>query len=111
MAPVGVWLPRTEVLMLASRFGMDAHTCEAARNIMVCAQNNGCFDTTLYFPNSPVVSLASEFQTRCAQNPSEKHLACAKSPGFLRACDLKGGLDGTVEGLKEPFIKEPSSKS
>ena len=26
MAPVGVWLRWTEVLMLASRFGMDAHT-------------------------------------------------------------------------------------
>ena len=30
MAPDGVWLPWTEVLMLASRFGTDAHMCEAA---------------------------------------------------------------------------------
>ena len=30
MAPVGVWLPWTETLLLAARFGMDAHTCEAA---------------------------------------------------------------------------------
>ena len=30
MAAVGVWLPWTETLLLAARFGMDAHTCEAA---------------------------------------------------------------------------------
>ena len=30
MAPVGVWLPWTEVLMKTSRFGKDAHACEAA---------------------------------------------------------------------------------
>ena len=33
MAPVGVWVPWAEVLMLASRFGMDAHTCEAAAQV------------------------------------------------------------------------------
>ena len=65
------------------------------RNIIVCAQNNGfsgCVGATLCFPNSMVVSSADEFRTQSAQNPNEKHLACVKSPGFLRACDLIGTL-------------------
>ena len=56
------------------------------RNIIACAQDNGfsgCFDTTLCFPTCLVVSLAYEFRIQSAQNPSEKHLACVKSPVFL----------------------------
>ena len=75
------------------------------RNIIVCARNNGlsgCFDTTLCFPNSPVVSSADEFRTQSAQNPSKKHLACVKSAGFLRACDLLGGSLLTTPKLQNP---------
>ena len=43
------------------------------------------------FPNSLVVGLAMELRAQRAQNPSEKHVACFKSPGFLCACDLLGG--------------------
>ena len=79
------------------------------RNLIVCAQNNGfsgCFDTTLCFPTSLVVNSVSEFRTRSAQNPSKKHLACVKSPDFLRACDL----EGTPGALPQKSLAQPSGK-
>ena len=67
----------------------DSSCCsdfQTFRRIMIaCAKNNGCsgcFDTILCFPNSVVVSLANKFRTQSAQNPSEKHPACVKSPVF-----------------------------
>ena len=62
------------------------------RNVIACAENvgfSGCFNTSPCFPNSLVVGLAMELRAQRAQNPSEKHVACFKSPGFLCACDQK----------------------
>ena len=70
------------------------------RNVIACAENvgfSGCFNTSPCFPNSLVVGLAMELRAQRAQNPSEKHVACFKSPGFLCACDpLKEVLKSVV---------------
>ena len=55
------------------------------RNVIACAENVGfcgCFKTSPCFPNSLVVGLAMELRAQRAQNPSEKHVACFKSPVF-----------------------------
>ena len=95
-----VWRYQLRLHKISSRLWLKLHDSSCGSDIqifrgniiiIVCAQNNGfsgCFDTTLCFPNSLVFTSANEFRTQSAQNPSEKHLACVKSPGFLRACDL-----------------------
>ena len=72
----------------------------------MCTDNgfSGCFDTTPCFPNSLVVNLVKEFRTQSAQNPSEKHFACVKSPGFLRTCDLLYGIYDDGSGFPERVV-------
>ena len=79
-------------------------------NIIVCAQNNGfsgCFDTTLCFPNSLVVSSADELRTQSAQSPSEKHLALSLQV-FARLRPFREPYYpyGSPLSFKDPF-KEP----
>ena len=89
------------------------------RNVIACAENvgfSGCFNTSPCFPNSLVVGLAMELRAQRAQNPSEKHVACFKSPGFLCACDLSGGARGgggeiSVFALRRKDLLVDSSKA